>query len=95
MKTYTLSLTKEQIENAIAYISYSDNDSAVELVDILKATIAEHKSFGCLNGFSVTPPEIKRCWEQKHPLKEEVLGRCYSQYTCAICGISYTVDSSD
>ena len=53
------------------------------------------KDLGCLNGFRVIPEEMKACQDQHHVLKETNIGRCYNRYTCEICGISYTVDSSD
>jgi hypothetical protein len=41
------------------------------------------------------PAEYLACRAAKHPLVEVNRGRCWNQYTCPICGITWDVDSSD
>ena len=50
---------------------------------------------GAVNGWLQRPTEVAQCEEQGHKTKEERLGDCYYEYTCDICNIKYTVDSSD
>lgn len=42
-----------------------------------------------------TPPEYTACREAGHPLVEGNRGRCWTQYTCPICQITWDTDSSD
>lgn len=55
----------------------------------------EYKNLGCANCWREDPPEYVKCREQKHELNMQNLGRCYNQYSCDICKIYWTVDSSD
>ena len=41
------------------------------------------------------PQEYLHCVSQKRPLVVANKGRCWTQYTCPICGITFDVDSSD
>ena len=53
------------------------------------------RDLGCLNGFMTTPAPIIECDKAGHKKEYEVVGTCLTRYTCPICGITYTVDSSD
>lgn len=41
------------------------------------------------------PLEYTKCVDANHPLVEVNKGRCWTQYTCPICNITWDVDSSD
>ena len=41
------------------------------------------------------PPEYEACVAQGHALITGNKGRCWTQYTCPICEITWDVDSSD
>lgn len=55
----------------------------------------DYKHLGAANGWLMQPQELKECEKQRHKQKEQQLGNCYHEYTCDICNIKYTVDSSD
>lgn len=57
-------------------------------------TESTFKNLGCLNGYSETPDEVKRCWEKAHLLEGRKLGNCYYEYFCDECRIRYSIDSS-
>ena len=52
------------------------------------------RDLGMLNGMETTD-EIENCEAARHKTKYEVVGTCLTRYTCPICGITWTVDSSD
>lgn len=63
-----------------------------------KSVKNEIKDLGCMNGWGDNVPEEYRlCCRGNHYKHVEVvsLGRCWSQYTCKVCGIRYNIDSSD
>jgi hypothetical protein len=49
------------------------------------------KNLGCANGWRETPEIVKNC---DHPKDGRVIGNCYVETWCRICGYVYTVDSS-
>lgn len=54
------------------------------------------KDLGYQNNWYNNPPEVvTKCRELGHFLRWENLGRCLNQCTCAECGYTYKVDSSD
>ena len=53
------------------------------------------KTNGIVEKLDTTPSEYTNCVAQKHPLVEQNRGRCWTQYTCPDCGITWDVDSSD
>lgn len=58
----------------------------------------EMKNLGCMNGWGEkTPEEYKVCCRGNHfkYMEVKILGNCWEQYTCPICKIVYTIDSSD
>jgi len=50
---------------------------------------------GCVNGWKECPEKYTKCHEAKHALDSKSIGVCYTEYTCAICGIKWQVDSGD
>ena len=54
-----------------------------------------HKNLGCINMWDKDPQEYIDCRKQNHELRSVNLGRCYNQYYCDSCMITYSVDSSD
>ena len=48
-----------------------------------------------LVGENNIPPEYTACVESHHSLTQVNKGRCWNQYTCTICEITWDVDSSD
>lgn len=53
----------------------------------------EIQDLGCANSWAEAVPEpYKQC---NHPAQVDKLSRCYNRYTCNICRITYTIDSSD
>jgi hypothetical protein len=54
-----------------------------------------------VKGEDNTPPEYVACQQAfkgghaNHPLEVVTIGRCYRRYTCSLCGITWTEDSSD
>lgn len=53
------------------------------------------KDLGCANGWKQSPDEYKKCAELDHTTTAQNIGPCYTRYTCPICKISWTEDSSD
>jgi hypothetical protein len=54
-----------------------------------------YEHMGAVNGWIKRPTKVVQCEQDGHKVKEERLGDCYYEYTCDICNIKYTVDSSD
>ena len=52
-------------------------------------------SYGYANGWSVTPAPVQKCRDLHHVEEVKTVGRCVTEYSCPICGISYMIDSSD
>lgn len=53
------------------------------------------RDLGDLNSLRSTPKVLDDCREAKHVLSNRNLGRCYDEYSCAICRITFNIDSSD
>lgn len=59
----------------------------------------EYKDLGCMNGWvlGASPKEYLCCWSLNHikSIIKKKLGNCLYEYTCPICKIKYSADSSD
>lgn len=56
------------------------------------------QDLGCVNGMledSLEKEKINNCWKLKHHQNEYNIGTCYNRYTCRLCNITFTIDSSD
>ena len=53
------------------------------------------EDLGYANGWDKTPEIIKECEQKGHREEVRNVGRCLTEYSCAICGYKYTIDSGD
>ena len=54
------------------------------------------KDLGWLNGYNNgLPEEYEKCRAQGHKVSGREVGNCAYEYTCNICNITYSIDSSD
>jgi hypothetical protein len=53
------------------------------------------KNLGFANGWKERPKELEECKAKEHNLNEKNLGRCWNEYHCPICNITFQIDSSD
>ena len=49
------------------------------------------KDLGVANGWKKTPDIVEKC---EHPKEGRVIGNCFMELWCPICGYIYQVDSS-
>lgn len=50
---------------------------------------------GIRNAWREIPEIVVACDKSNHAVTSKSLGRCYAEYSCSICGYTYSVDSSD
>jgi hypothetical protein len=60
---------------------------------------ADVVDLGCMNGWMgepvlYLPHKLAGNRGERHEVTERRLGRCWTEYTCATCGIKWNVDSS-
>lgn len=56
----------------------------------------ETSDLGYANGWGDDVPEIvKNCKKAGHARRQDVIGRCLHEISCAICNYKFKVDSSD